>query len=149
MEVQRVAFTRAPIYAELLPLLHVWYLRRVLAMTMTKTTGQISSLNYFDVLYLFPLKSQLCKTPFLSQWFFAWLFQINFLPTQLLLALSLVETALCHWCMGRLAKANSWWCHCKATLGGPLCWFSLCWEGGVKRKKEWHREAKNCLHQAA
>lgn len=74
------------------------------------------------------------------------LFQIHFPPT-LPLALSLGETALCRWCMGQLTKANLWWCHCKATLGGPVCWFSLCREGGVKGKKEWRREGQNSMQQ--
>lgn len=108
----------------------------------------------FDLLGLFPLKSQLSKTFFFLNSVIlllepSLLFQIH-LPPTLPPSCSVIggDGALSAM-RGPAHQSESVVMPLQSDTGGAVCWFSLCGEGGVKgTKKEWRREGLNCLRAA-
>lgn len=107
----------------------------------------------FDLLCLFPLKSQLSKTFFfLVGNSFTWAISAVSNSNPAYLAFSgfviggdsslLVKHGPAHQRKLMVMPLQS-------DTRCPVCWFSRCGEGGVKGKKEWCRKGQNCLRAAA
>lgn len=105
----------------------------------------------FDLVALFPLKSQMSQTVWL--FFFKEILVCNSF-TRTILAVQIQIPAHPVAASSVIGGDSSLSCDAwagspeqicgdsiaKQHRGGPVCWFSLCREGGVKKKKEWGRD---------